>query len=121
MDAEGFVWVLDRTKDMINHGGTKIFSAELEELLRRHPAVEDAAVVGVPDRVAGEAVAAFLVLRAPLTPAEVRAWVRAGMADYAAPKVVEVLDALPRGATGKTDKQSLRARLAKDVEGRLVP
>jgi acyl-CoA synthetase (AMP-forming)/AMP-acid ligase II len=113
MDADGFVWVLDRTKDMINHGGTKIFSAELEELLRRHPAVDDAAVVGVPDRIAGEAVAAFVVLSAPLTPAQVRAWVRAGLADFAVPKVVEVVDALPRGATGKTDKQSLRARLAK--------
>ena len=95
---------------MINRGGTKIFSAEVEELLRRHPAVEDAAVVGVPDSLAGEAVAAYLVLSSPVTPAEVRAWVREGLADYAAPKVVEVLDALPRNALGKTDKQSLRTR-----------
>jgi acyl-coenzyme A synthetase/AMP-(fatty) acid ligase len=108
VDADGYVWVLDRTKDMINRGGTKIFSAELEELLRRHPAVDDAAVVSVPDAIAGEAVAAFLVLRDAVTPAEVRAWVRAGMADYAVPKVVQVLDALPRNAVGKTDKLSLR-------------
>ena len=106
----GFVTILDRSKDMINRGGTKIFSAEVEELLRRHPAVEDAAVVGVPDSLAGEAVAAYLVVSSPVTPAEVRAWVREGLADYAAPKVVEVLDALPRNAVGKTDKQSLRTR-----------
>lgn len=111
LDADGHVYVLDRTKDMINRGGTKVFSAEVEELLRRHPAIDDAAVVGVPDALGGEAVAAFVVAAGPLTPAEVRAWVREGMADYAAPKVVELVDALPRNAVGKTDKQSLRARL----------
>ncbi len=112
MDDGGYVTVLDRTKDMINRGGTKIFSAEVEELLRRHPGIEDAAVVGIPDAVAGEAVAAFVVVSSPVTAPEVRAWVRAGMADYAAPKVVEVVDALPRNAVGKTDKPALRARLA---------
>ena len=106
----GFVRILDRSKDMINRGGTKIFSAEVEELLRQHPAVEDAAVIGVPDTLAGEAVAAYLVVNAPLTATEVRAWVRTRMADYAAPKRVEFLDALPRNAVGKTDKPSLRAR-----------
>jgi acyl-CoA synthetase (AMP-forming)/AMP-acid ligase II len=112
MDEAGYVTVLDRSKDMINRGGTKIFSAEVEELLRRHPAIEDAAVVGVPDALAGEAVAAYVVVSAPVTPAQVRAWVREGMADYAAPKVVELVDALPRNAVGKTDKQALRLRLA---------
>ena len=111
MDAGGYVTILDRTKDMINRGGTKIFSAEVEELLRRHPAVDDAAVVGVADALAGEAVAAFVVASGPVTPAEVRAWVREGMADYAAPKVVELVDALPRNAVGKTDKPALRERL----------
>jgi acyl-CoA synthetase (AMP-forming)/AMP-acid ligase II/DNA-binding transcriptional ArsR family regulator len=111
IDEDGRVTVLDRTKDMINRGGTKIFSAEVEELLRRHPAVEDAAVVGMHDALAGEAVAAFLVTTSEITPGEVRAWVREGMADYAAPKVVEVVEALPRNAVGKTDKQALRSRL----------
>jgi acyl-CoA synthetase (AMP-forming)/AMP-acid ligase II len=109
IDAAGYVTILDRSKDMINRGGTKIFSAEVEELLRRHPAVEDAAVVGIPDALAGEAVAAFVVATAPLTAAEVRGWVRQGMADYAAPRRVEMVDALPRNAVGKTDKQALRA------------
>ncbi len=106
----GFVTILDRTKDMINRGGTKVFSAELEELLRQHPAVEDAAVVGIPDALGGEAIAAYLVTSAPVTASEVRIWVREGMADYAAPKLVTLIDALPRNAVGKTDKQALRAR-----------
>ncbi|MFP5218431.1 MAG: metalloregulator ArsR/SmtB family transcription factor [Actinomycetes bacterium] len=111
LDDDGRVTILDRTKDMINRGGTKIFSAEVEELLRLHPAVEDAAVVGVHDALAGEAVAAFLVTREEVSVGEVRAWVRERMADYAAPKVVEVVDELPRNAVGKTDKQALRSRL----------
>ena len=110
LDADGRVTVLDRTKDMINRGGTKVFSAEVEELLRRHPAIEDAAVVGVPDALAGEAVAAYVVASGPVTAADVRAWVREGMADHAAPKLVELVDELPRNAVGKTDKQALRAR-----------
>ena len=111
LDGDGRISVLDRTKDMINRGGTKIFSAEVEELLRGHPEVEDAAVVGVPDVLAGEAVAAFVVARSAVPAAELRAWVREKMADYAAPKVVELVDALPRNAVGKTDKAELRARL----------
>jgi DNA-binding transcriptional ArsR family regulator len=83
----------------------------VEELLRRHPEVEDAAVVGVPDVLAGEAVAAFVVARSAVPAAELRAWVREKMADYAAPKLVELVDALPRTAAGKTDKQELRARV----------
>jgi len=112
LDEHGRVWVLDRTKDMINRGGTKVFSAELEELLRRHPRIEDAAVVGVPDPLAGEAVAAYVVASGPLTAQEVRAWVREGMAEHAAPRSVELVDDLPRNAVGKTDKQALRDRAA---------
>jgi len=112
MDADGYVTVLDRSKDMINHGGTKIFSAEVEALLRRHPGVEDAAVVAVPDALAGEAVAAFVVpADPPPTAAEIRAWVRQGLAEHAVPRVVQLVDALPRNAVGKTDKPALRARL----------
>ena len=104
----GFVTILDRTKDMINRGGTKVFSAELEQVLRAHPCVEDAAVVGIPDVLGGEAIAAFVVVSGEISAPEVRAWVRERLADYAVPKVVELVDALPRNAVGKTDKQSLR-------------
>ena len=113
IDSGGYVTILDRTKDMINRGGSKVFSAEVEQLLRQHPAIEDAAVVGVPDALAGEAVAAYLVTSAPVTVAEVRAWVRERLADHAAPKVVEFVDALPRNALGKTDKQALRSQAAR--------
>ncbi len=111
IDADGFVFVLDRVKDMINRGGNKVFSAEVEALLRAHPDIEDAAVVAVPDAIAGEAVAAYVVLRpgCALAAAEIRGWVRDGMADYAAPRDVHVLDALPHNAVGKTDKVALRA------------
>ena len=108
----GFVTVLDRSKDMINRGGTKVFSAELEALLREHPAVEDAAVVAMPDALGGEAIAAYVVASAGVTARDLRTWVREGMADYAVPKVVELVEALPRNAVGKTDKQALRARHA---------
>ena len=108
-DAEGYLWILDRTKDMINRGGNKVFSAEVEELLRAHPAIADAAVVGVPDPVAGEAVVAFVVPAegATIAPGDVRAWVRDGMAEHAAPRHVHLVDELPRNAVGKTDKLTL--------------
>ena len=112
IDGAGRVTILDRSKDMINRGGTKVFSAEVEQVLRRHRSIEDAAVVGFPDPLAGESIAAYLVATGPLTAAEVRAWVRDALADYASPKIVEFLDALPRNAVGKTDKPALRARLS---------
>lgn len=110
IDPSGFVYILDRTKDMINRGGNKIFSAEVEALLREHPDIADAAVVAMPDALAGEAVAAFVVpaAGAELTPATVRGWVRDRMADYATPRHVHLLDDLPRNPTGKADKPLLR-------------
>jgi len=110
IDEAGRVRILDRTKDMINRGGTKVFSAEVEELLRRHPHVEDAAVVAAPDALAGEAVAAYVVASGVLTAQDVRTWVREQMAEHAVPRLVELVDDLPRNAVGKTDKQALRAR-----------
>ena len=114
VDGEGFVRVLDRVKDMVNRGGHKVFSAELERVLREHPAVADAAVVGLPDAVGEELVVAFLVPEAAqeVLAADVRRHVAATMADYAVPRFVHVVDELPRGATGKTDKAALRARAA---------
>jgi len=115
-DAEGYVWILDRTKDMINRGGHKIFSAELERLLATHPAIREAAVLGMPDRAAGESVAVVLVAEpgaaAPPTAAEVRRFVVERYADYAAPRIVEVVDDLPRTTNGKVAKSVLRARLS---------
>jgi acyl-CoA synthetase (AMP-forming)/AMP-acid ligase II len=110
IDEDGFVTLLDRVKDMVNRGGHKVFSAELERVLREHPGVVDAAVVGVPDRVGEELVAAFVVQdpNAPVDPAALRRHVAGTLADYAVPRFVHVVDDLPRGATGKTDKVRLR-------------
>jgi len=116
IDAQGYVTVLDRVKDMVNRGGHKVFSAEVERVLREHPGVADVAVVAGPDRLAGEAVIAFVVAADPAAPppaADLRRLVTAGLADYAAPRHVHVLDELPRTATGKVDKLELRRRAAR--------
>ena len=112
IDAEGYVSILDRKKDMINRGGHKIFSAELEQVLVEHPAVEDAAVIGVPDPIAFESVTAFVVARegSSLSGNDVRQWVKAHLADYATPRRVHLVDEIPRNATGKIDKPALRLR-----------
>ena len=119
MDAEGYVYILDRKKDMITRGGNKIFSAELEQLLLAHPDIVDAAVVGVPDPLAFEAVAAYVVARphAEMSAAVVQQWVRAGMADYAAPRFVHLVDEIPRNSIGKVDKPHLR-KMAADAAAR---
>ena len=110
IDEDGFVTLLDRVKDMVNRGGHKVFSAELERVLREHAGVVDAAVVGLADAVGEELVVAFVVQDpdAPVDPAALRRHVAATLADYAVPRFVHVVDDLPRGATGKTDKVQLR-------------
>ncbi len=116
IDAEGYVYILDRKKDMINRGGHKIFSAELERVLVEHPLIDDAAVVGVPDPVAFESVTAFVVTRSQdrLSAHDVRRWVRERMAEHAAPRSVRLVDEIPRNATGKIDREALRQLAAAD-------
>lgn len=114
-DAEGFISVLDRAKDMINRGGLKIYSAELENVLTDHPAVLEAAALPRPCPVLGERVHAVLTLRAPATPQEIRAWCMARLSDYKVPETLEMsVQPLPRNANGKIDKKQLRDRLGAD-------
>jgi long-chain acyl-CoA synthetase len=110
IDGGGYVTIMDRIKDMINRGGEKIFCVEVEEVLCAHPAVLEAAVVGVPDPVYGEAVKACLVSRpgAAVDAEEIRAWVRARLAKFKVPRDVVVLGALPRNPNGKVVKGMLR-------------
>ena len=117
MDAEDYLTILDRKKDMITRGGHKIFSAELERLLLAHPDIVDAAVVGVPDPIAYEAVAAYVVARdgAAVSAMTVRQWARTGMADYAAPHFVHLVDEIPRNSIGKVDKPRLRAMAVEEA------
>jgi acyl-CoA synthetase (AMP-forming)/AMP-acid ligase II len=110
IDDEGYVFVLDRVADTINRGGLKVFSAEVERVLTTRPEVAEAAVFGVPDRLGGEAVAAVVVAApgATVDADELRLHVRRQLADYAAPRWLRVVDALPRNRTGKVDKVALR-------------
>jgi len=112
VDAEGFVYVLDRKKDMINRGGYKVYSAEVEGALAGHPAVLEAAVLAVPCPVLGERVHAFVVLRSDATAESLRAFCLERLADYKAPESFTLrTEALPRNANGKILKRALREEL----------
>ncbi|HEV8584569.1 MAG TPA: long-chain fatty acid--CoA ligase [Methylomirabilota bacterium] len=111
-DGDGYFFIVDRVKDMINVSGFKVFPREVEEVLFRHDAVKEAAVVGIPDPVRGEAVKAYVVLNegARATAEELQALCRAAVADYKVPGRVEFIAALPKNPTGKILKKDLRAR-----------
>ncbi len=111
MDAEGYVYIHDRVKDMIISGGENIYPAEVENAIFGHPKVEEVAVIGVPSERWGEEVKAVVVPRAGETiePAEIIAWARERIAAYKAPKSVDVIDALPRNPSGKILRRELRA------------
>jgi len=111
-DDEGYFYVVDRVKDMINVSGFKVWPAEVEQTLYRHPAVLEAAVYGVGDPVKGETVRAAIVPKegARATPEEIVAWCRERMAVYKAPAAVELVASLPKSATGKILKRLLRGR-----------
>jgi len=111
-DADGFIYIVDRSKDLIITGGFNVFPREVEDVLTRHPAVAAAAVIGVPDEKWGEAVKAVVVLKAGETvAAEVLiALVREHKGPVQAPKSVDFVDALPVTGLGKPDKKALRAK-----------
>ena len=108
--ADGYVEIRDRLKDVIISGGENISSVEVEGTLLRHPAVQEAAIVGMPDEKWGEAPHAFVVLRpgAQSTEAELRTFVRERLAHFKCPKTVRFVDELPKTATGKIQKYVLR-------------
>ena len=112
IDQDGYVYIMDRKKDIINRGGEKIYSVEIENLLYSHPGILEAAVVGVPDDIFGERVKAFVVPKQQqtLTAEEITEFVRSHLADYKVPREVEFLDALPRNPGGKVLKHMLRER-----------
>jgi len=114
LTADGYLYILDRAKDMIISGGENIYPAEVEAVLARHPAVADVAVLGRPDPTWGEAVHAVIIPASGQTvPAgEIIAWCRDRLAHFKCPKSVEFTDALPRTTTGKVLKRELRAELA---------
>jgi long-chain acyl-CoA synthetase len=111
IDADGYLAIVDRKKDMILRGGFNVYPRELEELLLTHPAVGQCAIVGVPDERLGEDIKAFVVCKPGQSTTEdaIVAWCRERVAVYKAPKYVEFKDALPMSATGKVLKRVLRA------------
>ncbi|MBI5629104.1 MAG: AMP-binding protein [Candidatus Rokubacteria bacterium] len=110
VDAEGFVYICDRKRDMIISGGVNIYPAEIEDVLHRHPAIQDVAVFGVPDEEWGERVHAAVQPRPgeSLGAAEVIAFARQHMADYKVPREVSLHADFPRDAAGKLIKRELR-------------
>jgi long-chain acyl-CoA synthetase len=110
MDADGWFYLVDRKKDMINASGYKIWPREVEDLLYTHPAVREVAVIGVPDPERGETVKAFVSLKAgaTATPQEFIAYGRDTMAAYKYPRIVEIIDELPKTTTGKILRRELR-------------
>jgi acyl-CoA synthetase (AMP-forming)/AMP-acid ligase II len=110
MDEAGYVFILDRTKDMVISGGLNVYPREIEEVLLRHPAISQAAVIGIPDPKWGEAVKAVVVADGGgLTEAEVIAYAGDRLAGYKKPKSVDFVDDLPKTTYGKIDKKAIRA------------
>ncbi|MFI1151897.1 AMP-binding protein [Streptomyces sp. NPDC020817] len=112
MDAEGWLYVVDRKKDMINASGFKVWPREVEDVLYTHPAVREAAVVGVPDPYRGESVKAYVSLRpgASAEPEELSSYCAARIAAYKYPRQVEILPVLPKTTSGKILRRELRDR-----------
>ena len=110
MDEDGWYYVVDRKKDMINAAGYKVWPREVEDVLYMHSAVREAAVIGVPDEYRGETVKAFVSLRPGIdaTEAELIAFCKARMAAYKYPRSVELVDELPKTVTGKILRRELR-------------
>lgn len=116
MDDDGYVWIVDRKKDLIIRGGYNVYPREVEEVLYTHPSVLEAAVVGVPDERLGEEIAAVVTPRIGETvdPEALRGWLGERVSDYKVPRIYHLVEALPKGATGKIlkreiDRDTLRA------------
>ena len=117
-DADGFVFIVDRAKDVIITGGENVYSTEVEDALYRHPAVLEAAVFAVPHERWGEAVHTVVVPRVPVDAIELTVHCRTLIADYKVPKVIDVRDEpLPKSGAGKVLKRVLRDEYWTGPEG----
>jgi long-chain acyl-CoA synthetase len=110
-DEDGYVYIVDRVKDMIIRGGFNVYPREIEEVLMTHPAVSLASVIGVSHDQHGEEIKAYIVLKEgrQTTEEDIRAWSKDQMAAYKYPRIIEIRDALPMTATGKILKKDLKA------------
>jgi fatty-acyl-CoA synthase len=114
LDGQGYLYIVDRKKDMIISGGENVYPREVEEVLHAHPGVQEAAVVGVPDPRWGETVKAFIVPASGRSPSaeDLRLHCLSRLGKFKCPRLYEFLDALPRTGTGKVLKRTLRERAA---------
>jgi acyl-CoA synthetase (AMP-forming)/AMP-acid ligase II len=119
LDADGYLYIVGRSKDVIIRGGNNIHPTDVEHAIESHPAVHEVAVIGVPHPVLGEDVVAFVVLRPGLqaTGDDLRAHTLEELAQYKVPRQWHFVDALPRNATGKVVKDKLGAQLAETLAG----
>jgi long-chain acyl-CoA synthetase len=112
IDAQGWCYIVDRKKDLINASGFKVWPREVEDILYRHPAVKETGVVGIPDPYRGETVKAFVSLRdeykGTTTPEELVAFCKEQLAAYKYPRIVEIIDEVPKTVTGKILRKDLR-------------
>jgi long-chain acyl-CoA synthetase len=108
-DPDGVFRIVDRKKDLIIRGGFNVYPREIEEVLYQHPAVAEAAVIGVPHPTHGEEIAAVVALKrdTTATPDELREFVRAQVAPYKYPRLVRIAAALPKGPTGKILRRAI--------------
>jgi fatty-acyl-CoA synthase len=111
-DDEGFLYIVDRKKDLIITGGFNVYPREVEDVISAHPGVSAVAVIGVPDERWGESVKAVVVVRpgVDVDPAELIEMVKEAKGSVQAPKSVDFVDAIPLSALGKPDKKTLRAK-----------
>ncbi len=118
MDEDGYIYVVDRKKDMINSGGENIYCPEVEAVLMQHPGIAEASVIGVPHPRWGETPRAILVPLDPAAPpaqGDITAWCQSRLASYKKPTSIVVVDQLPRNATGKVVKPVLRERFGREL------
>ena len=114
LDDDGYLTLSGRIKELINRGGEKISPREIDEILVGHPAVAEAVCFGIPDRTYGEEVAAAVVLRTPATESEIIKYCEGVLAAFKAPKVIYILDSIPKTATGKIQRRIVAAEVGKN-------
>lgn len=118
MDEDGYFYIIDRSKDMITASGFNVYPREVEEVLLHHPAIQEVAVLGIPDEYRGETVAAFIVLKPGFEPSEhtredIIAYSKKELTPYKVPKIVEFRESLPKTLVGKVLKRELRETIKK--------
>jgi long-chain acyl-CoA synthetase len=113
VDEDGYLFIVDRKKDLIIRGGFNVYPRDVEDALLEHPLIVGAGVVGRPDARYGEEVVAFVSLSSPgaVSADELIEWARGRIGGYKYPREVHIVDAIPLTAVGKLDRKALRARL----------